>query len=418
MSRNPTRKLLFQPALILLPGLALLGISCNGYTSRQVSDPTPAIVRLRAGGELKAEVDRLAEPLIASHEIHDMVVGVLHPDGTAECFSYGGPQPPGPDTIFEIGSVTKVFVASLLSLLVTEGRLHYEDTVRSILPPEVKVNNLVGNLTLYELVTHTAGLPRQPNTLTQMRYFMDFEFAGRNPYGYITKPYLYRFLHYCRVPPKEDRCYNYSSIGYGLLGHLMELKTGRSLPELMEEKICRPLNLRDTCFTLTADQQRRKAIGHVGAAPKFLRRNQPMRHWEMGEIMQASGGMHSTLHDLLIFARANLGMTGLPLEASLAATRRVVIRTAREDITPGWMINHFPAWNTQITFINGILSGYSAQLGMDPDKKVAVVVLTTNFNWVDKVGHNLLLRLAAASGADHPKIANDKTAQVQARVNP
>ena len=329
-----------------LSGVVLVGISCKGYTSRQITNPGPAIARLRAGGELKAEVDRLAQPLIASHEIHDMAVGVLTPDGAVHYFGYSATQPPAPDTIFEIGSITKAFVASLLVVLVEEGQLRYDDTVRSILPPDVKVNDEVGRLTLYELATHTAGLPRQPNTLTQMRYFMDFEFAGRNPYGYITKPYLYNFLRTCRVEAKADRHYVYSSIGYGLLAHLMELKTGRSLPELMEEKICGPLKMRDTGFALTDEQRKRMAVGRVGASPKFLPRNRPMRDWEMGEIMRASGGMHSTVHDLMLFAQSNLGLTGQSLDAQLAVTQRPVIKTPDEDITCGWMINHFPAWGT------------------------------------------------------------------------
>ena len=76
------------------------------------------------------------------------------------------------------------------------------------------------------------------------------------------------------------------------------------------------------------------------------------------------------------------------------------------------MINQFPAWGTRLTFINGILSGYSAYLGMDTDKKVAVVVLITNFNWVEKIGHNLLLRVAAATDAGRKEVAahSDATA--------
>jgi CubicO group peptidase (beta-lactamase class C family) len=277
----------------------------------------------------------------------------------------------------------------------------------------VKVNDGVGELTLYELAVHTAGLPRQPNTLTQMRYFMDFEFAGKNPYAFITKPYLYSFLHTCRVEAKADRGYDYSSIGYGLLAHLMELKTGKSLPELVEEKICGPLHMRDTGFTLTDEQRQRMATPHVGDAPKFLPRNRVLRDWDMGEIMRASGGMHSTIHDLMIFARSNLGLTGQPLDARLALTHRAVIQMPEEDISCGWMINHFPAWGANLTFINGILSGYSAYLGMDMEKKVAVVVLITNFNWVDKVGHNLLLRLAAAEAGEEKIVAHSGPTTVE-----
>ncbi|MFO1487992.1 MAG: serine hydrolase domain-containing protein [Verrucomicrobiota bacterium] len=391
-----------QPSLsawscVLLAALALAGVSCKGYTSRQISNPGPAVARLQSGGSLKAEADQLALPLLKRHEIHSMAVGVLKADGGVETFGYGGNPVPGPDTLFEIGSITKVFVASVFVILVDEGKLHYDDTIRSILPPEVKVNQLVGDLTLRELALHTAGLSRQPDTLQQLRYYIDFAFAGRNPYEYIDKPYLYRYLHTLYVEKPEDRRYEYSNIGYGVLAHLIELKTGKSLPELVQEKICGPLNLRDTGFTWTEEQRRRAAPPHVGDAPQFLRRNRAIRDWDMGEIMRASGGMHSTIHDLLIFAQSNLGLSGLALDRQLALTHQIAFHAPEEDISPGWMINHYPEWNSNLMFMNGILSGYSAYLGMDTDKQVAVAVLVSNFNWVDKVGHNLLLRVAASS---------------------
>ncbi len=392
-----TWKLPSVPAVISLLGVAVLANGCTGYTNRQMLNPAPAVARLRAGGDLKAEVDCLAQPLVTRREVFNLAVGVLTPDGVVHNYSYGRAPLPAPDTIFEIGSLTKVFVASLAALLVEEGQLRYDDTVRDILPPDVKVSADVGRLTVYQLVTHTSGLPRQPNNLTQMRYFMDFVFAGRNPYGYISRRYLFGYLRDCRLEQAPEPAYFYSSLGYGLLGQLIEIKTGRSIPELVEEKICRPLNLRDTCFALTASQRERLAIGHVGDQPKFIRRNRPMRDWSQGEVMWASGGMYSTVNDLMTFARSNLGLLGQPLDARLAATHPVQIKTPREDVTIGWVVNHYPDWDTSIHYMNGVFAGYSAYLGMDLRKRVAVVVLTSNFNWTDKIGHNLVLRLAAAA---------------------
>ena len=360
-------------------------------------DPAPAVARLRAGGDLKAEVDCLARPLVTNREVFNLAVGVLTSDGVIHNYSYGRAPLPAPDTIFEIGSLTKVFVASLVALLVEEGQLRYEDTVRDLLPPTVKVSADVGRLTVFQLVTHTSGLPRQPNNLTQMRYFMDFVFAGRNPYSYITRRYLFRYLRYQRLEPTSEPIYSYSNLGYGLLGQLIEIKTGRSIPELVEEKICRPLNLRDTRFTLSGVQRKRLATGHVGDQPKFLRRNRPLRAWNQGEVMWASGGMYSTVNDLMTFARSNLGLLGGPLDARLAATHPVQIKTPTEDVTVGWVVNQYAAWDTSIHYMSGIFAGYSAYLGMDVRKRVAVVVLTSNFNWTDKIGHNLVLRLAAAA---------------------
>ena len=388
--------------LALLLAATLSAASCKTYSSRQVSDPRPAAARLQAGAGIQEEVDRLAKPLIQSGEVYGMTVGVLTPDGVTRIYGYGktgrigDDQPPRADTVFQVGSISKLFVASVLALLVEEGQLHYEDTVRSILPPEVPLDKDIGELTLYDLVTHTAGLPRQPSGLTQLRYFIAYLFTGHNLYGYIDKPYLYEYLRHHHLKPRGQRPYAYSNIGAGLLAHLIEVKTGRTIPELVREKICGPLNLRDTVYTLDAGQQQRLAVGHAGDQPKFIRRNSPITAWDMGEIMHPVGGLYSTTDDLLIFARANLGLLHHPLEPLLASTHQVQLTTPAEDVALGWLINRFDGGRSVVMYKHGMVSGYNAYVGMEPNVRVAVVVLCNTFNWNDKIGHNLVLRLSGA----------------------
>lgn len=402
--------------LALALGLGLAG--CGTLSSRQLADPTEAVARLRAGGNLQEEVDRLARPLIEQNQVRGMVVGVCLPDGQCRSFGYGtmagrGPvQLPDGDTIFEIGSITKVFVAAALAILVEEGGASYSDTVRSILPPEVKVSESVGQLTLHDLVTHRSGIPRQPENLRQMHYMAEYVLTGRNPYRFIDRNYLYEFIRTRRVPPKKEREYIYSNLAYGFLGHLLEVKTGRTLPELIEAKICRPLGMTDTGFALTDGQRRRLAQGHAGDQPKLVRRHTPQKDWDMGEIMRGSGGMYSTANDLMIFAKSNLGLSGHRLDPLLAATHEAVFQTPEEDVALGWMNNHYPQWGTSISYMNGVLAGYSSYLGMNTSNRVAVAVLYANFNWEDKVGHNLVLRL---SGAAAPAGAAANRAQAQGR---
>jgi CubicO group peptidase (beta-lactamase class C family) len=386
----------FLIARIFLVGVVFLQAGCAGYTSRAIVDPTVAATRLRNGGEIKAEVDALALPLIRSQNIHDVAIGVLTPDGQPHFFNYSiaTNDVPGSNTLFQIGSLTKVFVAGLLTILVDEGRLSYDDTVRSILPPDVKVSPELGDVTLGELADHTSGLPREPHTFQQLRFVVAFVFGGINPYQFITKDYLYDYIAAHRVPPKAERKYNYSNLGYGLLAHLIEIKTRRSLPDLIREKICRPLNLRDTVFVLSPEQRTRVQQGHAGDEPRFWPRNVKMNAWDMGEIMRASGEMYSTTADLMTFAKSNLGLLGSPLDPLLARNEQVQVRAPGEDITYGWMINHYPEWGANIQYMNGVMAGFSSYLGLETDKKLAVVVLYSNFNWQDKIGHNLLLRLA------------------------
>jgi CubicO group peptidase (beta-lactamase class C family) len=380
--------------------MGLLATGCQTFSRRLVSDPAPAAARLQAGGSIGAEVDRLAQPLIQRGEFYGLAVGVLTPDQRARVFGYGrtgrpdGAQLPDGDTIFQIGSVSKLFLTALLAVLVDEGVLRYEDSVRSILPPEVRLNEEVGKVTLYELATNTGGFPRQPFCLSQMWDFAAFLFTGSNLYAYFDKPCLYHYLRNKHLKPKQARQYLYSNIGFGLLAHLLEVKTGRALPQLLEEKICRPLRLRDTSFVLTAEQKRRLAIGHAGGQPRFMRRGHPIEPWDMGEIMRASGCLYSTVNDLMIFAKAQLGMPGYPLEPALASTQRVQLSRPTEDVALGWMVDYLGNDRLKITYKQGVVAGYSGYIGMDAQARIAVVVLCNTFSWDEKVGHDLVLHLS------------------------
>jgi CubicO group peptidase (beta-lactamase class C family) len=386
----------------MLLGLALLGASCKTYSSRDVSGAAACAMRLERGSSVEAEAAQLAQPLIDSGHAYGMAVGVLTPDGRTQSFGFGrtglpgDASPPRADTIFEVGSVSKLCVTMLLAALVKEGRMSYQDTVRDILPADVPVSPAVGELTLYELVTHTGGFPRQPNNAIQGRYFISYLFTGKDLYGYITKPYLYEYLRTCRLPPKAPRHYIYSNIGLALLAHLLEIKTGQTLPVLIEEKICGPLNMRDTGFVLSAEQKSRLAVGHVGDQPKFMRRGAPMAAWDMGEIMQAAGGLYSTVNDLLTFSRANLGFLDHPLAPILASTHRAQLKTSAQDVALGWLINYYDDRRLAVLHLHGMVSGYMAYIGLDVEDRVAVVVLCNTFNWDDKVGENLILGLARA----------------------
>ena len=379
--------------------------ACRTSATRQVWGVNPAVCRLQAGNSLQAEVDNLAEPLLASGEAYGMVVGVVLPDGTTQTFRYGrsgragDPNPPDANSLFQIGSVSKVFVATLLVRLVEEGQLRYDDTVRDILPSNVVVSADAGRMTIYELATHTSGLPRELMWPSQLVSMVPYLLLGHNLYGHLTTSFLYNYLRVCYLRPPEPHPFKYSNIGYGLLANLIAVKTGRPATDLIVEKICRPLNMTNSVFFLDGSQKQRLAVGHVGNQACWRFRSAPMAPWDMGDLMRPASGMYSSVNDLLIFAKANLGMLHHPLESTLAATHQVQIETARYGEAFGWIISRFNDGRQIITFKDGMLSGYRAYIGMDLNAHVAVVVLNNQFDWDDKIGHNLLLRLSGAYGS-------------------
>jgi len=227
---------------------------------------------------------------------------------------------------------------------------------------------------------------------------------GHNLYGHLTTSFLYNYLRVYHVRPQETRQFKYSNIGYGLLANLIAVKTGRPVTDLIMEKICRPLNMTNSVFVLDAGQQQRLAVGHVGNQACWRFRSTPMAPWDMGDLMRPVTGMYSSANDLLIFAKANLGMTHHPLESTLALTHQAQTETAQGGQAFGWIINRFNDGRQVITFKDGMVSGYRAYIGMDLDARVAVVVLSNQFSWDDKIAHNLLLRLSGAYGSSQPKL--------------
>jgi CubicO group peptidase (beta-lactamase class C family) len=389
--------------------VALLFTGCRTAATRQVWGLDPSVARLQAGNSLKSEVDDLAKPLLANGEAYGLVVGVVLPDGTSQTFCYGrsgrpgDPNPPDANSLFQIGSVSKVFVATLLVRLVEEGQLRYNDTVRGILPTNIVVSADAGRISLYELATHTSGLPRELMWPSQLVSMVPYFLLGHNLYGHLTPSFLYNYLRVCYLRPQEPRPFKYSNIGYGLLATLMAVKTGRPATDLIVEKICRPLNMTNSVFFLDAGQKKRLAVGHVGNQACWRFRSAPMAPWDMGDLMRSVSGMYSSVNDLLIFAKANMGMFRHPLESTLASTHQVQIETARGGEALGWIVNRFNDGRQIITFKDGMVSGYRACIGMDLDARVAVVVLSNQFNWDDKIAYNLLLRLSGAYGSGQSK---------------
>jgi len=384
--------------------LCLICLSCGPLSSRIIYDPKPSIARLQLGQTtIQAEVDKLAEPLIKNKEATCLEIGVLLADGSTQSFGYGRVSDTGPavlpdkNTIFQIGSVSKLFTSSLLEYLVQENVIKYSDTVRTILPPSAKLSDDIGKVTVYELATHTSGLPREPVTLKQLRFFINYELTGKNLYGYMDKAWLYDYLKTTKIKNKSHE-FIYSNIGYGILAQLIEVKTGKPFQNLVTEKIFTPLNMKDTTFSLSQEQHKREAIGHVGDQPYFMRRNTPLEPWDMGEVMAPTGGSYSTVTDLLIYAKHTLAMGNSPLDQILArTTERLVKQQDGESSALGWTISVSGDDHTIITYKHGMTSGYSAYIGMDMANKIAVVVLCSSFNSNDKIGHNLLLRFPHAS---------------------
>ncbi|HEX9445045.1 MAG TPA: serine hydrolase domain-containing protein [Candidatus Binatia bacterium] len=364
---------------------------------REIDDAGAAAARYARSGDLRAEVESLARPLVERGETPGIVVGVLSPDGGAQFFGYGvtdrgsGRTPDG-DTLFPIGSVSKGFLAAATALLVDEGVLSWDETLDKLLPPNTPLSADAKKITLLQLATHTSGLPRQPNTVQMMAYLTQYLFTGENFYRHMDRDYELAYLADFTAPPKVDS--RPSNLGYGILAYAVQLRTGLSLAALLEQKLSRPLGLRSTGYAPEAlPGYATRARGHSGDQPKFIPRGKPVPDWSLTDMMEGAAGVYSSARDLLAFAAAHLSRA-TRLNAALADTMKPLFMRPREAPAIGWITDEIDG--RRITYQVGVVAGYACYLGLDAERRTAVVVLENSLNWTDKVGHNLLLRMAVA----------------------
>ena len=311
-----------------------------------------------------------------------IVVGVIDAKGR-RVIAYGSlakgdKRPLNGDTIFEIGSMTKVFTSLVLMDMVRKGEVALTDPVSKYLPASVKVperNNK--KITLQDLSTQSSGLPRMPTNFHPK--------DESNPYVDYSVEQLYQFISGYQLTRDIGAQYEYSNLGVGLLGHVLTLRAGQDYETMVRTRILDPLGMNSTRVTLTPDMKARLAVGH---GPNL----DPVPNWDLSPAVAGAGALRSSANDILTFLAANLGYIKTPLAADMAA--EVSIR--RPAGAPDMQIAY--AWHIQskngnsIIWHNGGTGGYRTYMGYDPKSRAGVVLLTNIASTADPddIGRHLL----------------------------
>jgi CubicO group peptidase (beta-lactamase class C family) len=198
-----------------------------------------------AAADLQSVLDRdLAEALKSGELAPGTGAGVsiaVVERGVRRVFSYGAAKQ---DSIFEIGSITKTFTGLVLSQMVEQGKVKFDEPVRELLPPGTVVKPTRDEITLLDLATQHSGLPRIPD---------NFKPADpSNPYADYGAPNLYAFVAQHGVAKSADAGFLYSNLGFGLLGQALSVHSGLPYPTLLKEEVVDPLGLKDTTVSLSA----------------------------------------------------------------------------------------------------------------------------------------------------------------------
>ncbi len=305
-----------------------------------------------------------------------IAIGILDELGV-QYYNFGTTHKQGPEvdehTVYEIGSISKVFTGILLAQQVLEGQMSLNDPINRYLPPEAQVPNKGSQeLTLGSLSDHTSGLPRMPANFTPANPF--------NPFADYTVEQLYSFIHNY-VPVREVGAqYEYSNLAQGLLGHILASTTGTTYEELVVQNIAGPLELVETRITLDKVMQEHLATGHNAGSEA--------QNWDI-PTLSGAGAIRSSTSDMLKFLSANLGFTNTPLKEAMELSHKVRHDQAGEmRVGLGWHIKK--GAEGDVVWHNGGTGGYRAFAGFVKETGKAVVVLTNSTISVDDIGFHLL----------------------------
>lgn len=277
------------------------------------------------------------------------------------------------NSIYEIGSITKVFTGILLAQQVLDGDIRLDDEINNYLPDSVHVP-VVGasEIKFGNLTDHTSGLPRMPDNF--------FPANPNNPYADYTVEQMYEFISTYNPVRTVGSEYEYSNLAQGLLGHLLARNKNTTYENLMVQTIATPLGMKDTRIELTDKMKENLAIGHN--AGKIT------ENWDIPTLAGA-GAIRSSSSDMARFVSANLGYIESPLAEPMELSHKVRHDNAKGmKVAMGWHIKK--GVDGDVVWHNGGTGGYRTFAGFVKETGKGVVVLTNSSVGSDDIGFYLL----------------------------
>ena len=338
--------------------------------------PFPAM----AQSDAPAVRDILKERIEVGRQSVGMVTVTLA-DGRREMVTYGqagtpDDRPLDMDSVYEIGSITKVFTALLLADMVQRKRSGARRS-RRVAAAEARRSPRRASRSLCSISRPTPRACRacQATGLPSIR----------NPFADYTTAMMMEFLASYELKHEPGTHYEYANLGFGLLGLGLATRAGKSYEALVLERICGPLGLTDTRIALTPSMKARAVQAHD--ANLF-----PTPNWDFQACFAGAGALHSTANDLCTFVESAMGQRESPLKdafALLLATQRPAYKPT-PDVGLGWFVSHGKLFD--IVWKDGGTGGTCAFVGFAPNRQRAAVVLSNAGYWnnINDIGYRLI----------------------------
>ncbi|MCB0113512.1 MAG: beta-lactamase family protein [Caldilineaceae bacterium] len=306
-----------------------------------------------------------------------VAVGVLH-NGKETCAGFGvtnldHPLPVTAQTLFQIGSITKTFVATAAMRLVEVGKLDLDAPVRSYLPSfRLQDETAMQHATLRHCFTHTGGWLGD--------YFDDLSAGDDAQARYVTA-----MADLPQVTPL-GKIWSYNNAGFAVVGRVIEVVTGQTFEDAVTALVLKPLGMEMTFFFADDVMTHRFVAGHlvVDQDDPAKTHAEVARPWALARTAHSAGGIVSCVEDMLRYARFHLGdgvnadgeRLLLPASMSLMHCELVTAGSGTKATGIAWMINE--AGGLKTIGHGGATRGQMANLLIVPERDFAVIVLTNS----------------------------------------
>lgn len=372
--------------LMAVPGASDQGGETNAKSVESISEVRAAL----------ALVDQLLADTIKERNLPGLSAGVVYDQELIWSKGYGYADlerglPADADSLYEIGSITKLFNATMLMQLRDAGKLDLDDPIEKYLPEFTMKSRFPDQRppTFRQVVSHVGGLPRE--------YGFDVGESGQlqqYPAAIVLAGIKDKELQY---PAYTG--FHYSNLGIYIIGQALQRVAGEPYTQYMQEHVFAPLGMQNTGWEYTEAMKPHRAVGYTPAQADGSRQIAPL--FVPGDFGVSAGGIQSSVRDMARFLSLQFcdGPAGGP--QVLGGT---TLREMRSSLVPapnwmwgygiGWEVERYPAHNG-ICHSGGTL-GFAGKVRAVPDLKLGFVVLINQDTETDELSRKAVELLIPA----------------------
>lgn len=276
------------------------------------------------------------------------------------------------NSIFEIGSISKTFTGIIVADEVVKGKMKLSDPISKYLSEYTKVPTRNDkSITIKDVATHSSSLPRMPDNFAPAN--------PNNPYADYTIEMAYDFISSVELTRDIGERYEYSNLGLGMLGHILELQYDKDYEAIMVERIANPLGMNNTRIVFTPEMKKHLAKGHNNG--------EEVENWDLPALAGA-GAIRSSPVDMVKYVQANMGVLKTPLYEAMQLSHKTAYENEDQKFKIGltWHYSN----DGEIIQHGGATGGYRAFAGFIAGTEKGVVVLTNSTEGIGGIGMKLL----------------------------